>query len=100
MIKNGLMLLLGLVLISQANRLNSTDGGNLLYTLHTASGDIQCNYHNSRDLDNGWMMYIDHITKEQKFIEYWSVDSITVHKDYWLVSGPKDKKMRYIYEKN
>jgi len=88
-------LLLGLVLLSQASLFNSTDEKSLLYTIHTASGNIQCNYHNSRDLNNGWMVYYDHRTKEQKHIEYWRVDSITVHKEYWLTCGPRDEEMKY-----
>jgi hypothetical protein len=89
-------LLIGLVFLSQANRLNNADEKSLLYTIHTTNGDIQCNYHNSANLNNGWMKYYDHKTKEQKYIEYWKVDSITVHKEYWLMRGPRDKQMKYI----
>lgn len=88
-------LLLGLVLFSRLCLMNNTDESNL-YVIHTSSGNIQCNYHNSRDLNNGWMVYYDRITKEQKHIEYWMVDSITIYNEYWLTCGPSDKKMKYI----
>lgn len=93
--KNILLIVVGFFLFIQLCKMNSTDSENL-YTLHTKDGKLLCNYHNSRDLNNDWMVYYDHKTKEQEYIEYWKVDSITVHTENFWICGPRDKKMKYI----
>lgn len=65
------------------------------YILHTNSGDIHCTYHNSRDLNNGWMVYYD-LAGEQKHLAYHKLDSVTVITEDWLTCGPKDPNMKYI----
>lgn len=76
-------------------KMNNTSNSNL-YVLHTQDGDIECNYHNSRDLNNGWLEYYDSKTKEREYIKYWKVDSVTIYNENFWTSGPKDKNLKYI----
>lgn len=93
--KHFIYLLMGLILLSLICEIQNIDDDNL-YTIHTSDGDIQCNYHNSRDLNNGWMLYYDNVTKQKEYIEYWKVDSITIHRENWLTCGAKNHKMKYV----
>jgi hypothetical protein len=91
-------ILLGIVflfLFSEDSKLSSISNENL-YILHTKNGNIKCNYHNSRDLNNDYMLYYDAKTKEQTFIKGWEIDSITILSENVWSCGPKNDKLKYI----
>ena len=77
------------------SELQVTDNDNL-YILHTRKGDIKCNYHNSRDLNNGWLGYYDVKTKKEEWIEGWKVDSVTVLAENFWTCGPRNKELKYV----
>lgn len=84
-----------LIALATVSKTISKSNGNL-YILHTKRGDIQCNYHNSRDVGDGWLDYIDAATKADGCIMYSQVDSITILSENWMTCGPHNEKMRYI----
>ena len=94
-LKHSFYLALGLILFFGFSYLTNISDDNH-YTIHTNSGNIQCKYHNSRDLNNGWMVYYDYTTNKQEYIAYQKVDSITIHHENFWTCGPKDKNMLYI----
>jgi hypothetical protein len=65
------------------------------YILHTRTGDIRCTYHDSRQLNNGWMGYYD-LNGEKKYVAFHKVDSVTIIKENWLFCGPKSEHLKYI----
>lgn len=84
-----------LFLFVQNAKLQNTDNDNL-YILHTRNEDIKCNYHNSRDLNNGWLGYYDVKTKKEEWVEGWKVDSVTVLAENFWTCGPRNEKLKYI----
>lgn len=78
--------------------LNDNADNTNLYILHTKNGNIRCNYHDSRDLTNGWMFYYQGSTYYK--IKASDIDSVTVLSENILTCGPRSNTLKYIDKRN
>lgn len=100
-----ILIIIGIILLvlmfAKNNNLQSTDEETLLYIIHTHSGNIRCNYIDTRwdrsgDDKTGIIAYYDDATKQEEFIYRSSIDSITVLAESMWTCGPRSDEVKYI----
>lgn len=85
------LLLIGLS--NKAERDRKSDDN--LYVFHLKGKTIKCNYHDSRD-QKSEIMYIDALTKMQRYVLIEKVDSVSILAENFWTCGPKGSSIKYV----